>query len=740
MKLIQNILYLTFSDLVQSGIKEDTIKKANLRGSSNGWAFIDDPQDGRKVLVEYEKLSLSNKKLVDERFGNVYDQVARQPILEMVVNDHKAVEFFKGYRYDNGLKYLPIETVNKYVRAASWMNMLAGLDKQVVKKVLGLTVAEFFIHAGELIALEKGRGKMEGYTGLDVLPGDFPGTYQRLMARVETYKTTGYEGIIDARFENKNAAKLGRTNAQINAPLSPLLPSPEAVSNAIYPQNGAITAPKVANKTPSFDPQLHDKQTTVIRYCAALHNNLNAEQVRQMVNLFFKQNGWKTVSVGTIRNFIRENKHVLTPGRKGKRAYMNKVAMQNKRRAPKFPMIYWTLDGWTVELLYNERGPKGMEYGKRLVVVVVLDAFNKYPIGYAIGERETPELIKNACRNAIMHTQELFGEPYQPLQVQSDNYQIKNLTPFYQAVKGRYFTPAAVGNSKAKVVEPYFNYLNDLCQSQFINWSGHNVDANRENQVNREVLDMIKNQFPDKAGVTQQIHNLMAQERQRKAGEYMGKWAELPAADKIALGAEDYLMLFGEFLNGRTNKLAGQGIIKQVDNQEYTFDSFDPAFRQHFHIDWQIIGDKEDLRRVLAVSPDNKMRFLLEQKRELPMDIYSTTQEDADYRVRVKEYNEERMQEITDQYASDADTMRELVANTPGILSEENATALKLMLTVKGQQKDRLQDAKGLKQANKAKEIQARIVERQREESSQEWEEKRQQWLAQNVDLSAYGG
>jgi hypothetical protein len=752
MKLIQNKLYLTLADCVESGLKERTITDAKDKGSKC-WHIINDPDDLRRILVGYEDLKPEYRRMVDERFGNVYDQVARQPILEMVVNDAKAVAFFKGYRYGAGSgerraggergagsgerraeMYLPIETVNKYVRAASWLNMLRDLNKHTIRKMLGLSVAEFFIHVGELIALEKGRGKMEGYQGLDVLPGDFPGTYQRLMARVSAYaKATAdegaeaaYESIIDARYGNKNAAKLGRVSAESGELRAGLLPSVDEVREAIYPVSGGKSDLKMQNKPGAFDPGLHERQVAVIRYCAALHNNLNAEQIRKMANTVFLKNGWKSVSVATIRNFIRDNKHVLTPGRRGKREYMSKVAMQNKRRAPGFPMVYWTLDGWTVELLYNQRGPKGMEYGKRLVVVVVLDAFNKYPIGYAIGERETPELIKDACRNAIMHTQELFGTPYHPLQLQSDNYQIKNLTPFYQAVKGRYFTPAAVGNSKAKVVEPYFNYLNDLCQAQFINWSGHNVDAAKENQVNTEVLDMIKSQFPDKEGVIKQIQDLMSQERGRKVQDYVAKWAELPAEDKMALGAEDYLMLFGEFLNGRTNRIEGQGIVKQVDGVEYTYDSFDPMFRQNLQVDWQIIGDKEDLRQVLAVSPDGKMRFLLEQKRELPMDLYSTTQEDVDYRVRVKDYNAERMQEVTDQYAADAETMREVLSNTPGMLTEEDATALKLMLTVKGQQKERLQDAKRLEKARKTNE---RLIAAEVKEEELDWEAKRMQWL-----------
>lgn len=98
-------------------------------------------------------------------------------------------------------------------------------------------------------------------------------------------------------------------------------------------------------------------------------------------------------------------------------------------------MTYWTLDGWDVELVYQKRQPvdkkvngetrtyKKTTYHNRKTIVVVLDACGKYPIGYAVGDHESPALIREALRNAIKHARELFGARYKPLQLQSDNYQ-----------------------------------------------------------------------------------------------------------------------------------------------------------------------------------------------------------------------------------------------------------------------------------------------------------------------------
>lgn len=659
MKLIDGKLYLTFQEAVDSGIKENTIKTAKARATKKGnstWDFLDDPADKRRVLIGYEALSEAYRALVFARFGNPYERVARQPILEMILQDAIANDFFKRYRYDNETKWLDIKNVTKYTRAASWLNMLGTVqeDRQVIKKVLGLTVPEFYLNAGILINDEKQNGKNKEYTGSCALPGDFPATYQRLMNKVKAYKEGGYASLIAPEFGNKAAAKIGKT-------------------------------------AEGFDPELERQMIAVIRKVASHHNNLDAAQVAMYANLVFEKNGWSTISDSRVYQIMQENKVVLTPGRRGKRAYNSELAMQHKRHAPKFPTYYWTLDGWTAELVYQNKDG----YDNRLVVVVVLDAANKYPVGYAIGDRENHMLIQQALRNAVGHMNELFGGFYRPWQLQSDHYAIKKLTPFYQAVTELYI-PAAVGNAKAKIIEPYFRHLNKRCQSMFPNWSGFGITSKKKNQVNSEMLDLTKKSFPDKDGVIRQIEMLMTLERSEKLAAYKEMWESMPAADKKEMDTIDWLMVFGEPVGDRTNRITGQGIIKVIGDQEITYDSFDPLFRENINTDWQIIADQQNLTHVLAVSPDGSLRFVLEQKMSSAMDVRSSTEEQRKYSSRIDKFNKERREYIIKTYVEDAEIVDEILNNTPLSLTNNQELALKLMLTVNGQQKERLQDAKKL--------------------------------------------
>jgi hypothetical protein len=295
-----------------------------------------------------------------------------------------------------------------------------------------------------------------------------------------------------------------------------------------------------------------------------------------------------------VYNVIKSNEHIVTPGRRGTSVYNNSIAMQVKRSRPTKPLSYCTLDGWTVELLYQENG----KYDNRLVVVIVLDAMNNYPIGYAIGDRENTELIRQANRNAIIHIQQLFGHPYRPHQLQSDNYGIKQLTPFYESM-AKLHTPAAVGNAKSKVIEPYFNYLNKTyCQLQY-NWSGHNITASKKNQVNVEMLNKIKHSFPTKEEVINQIHGMLLQERKLKADEYKQAWALVNDADKLTLDKMDWLMIFGT-PTGYTNSITGEGLTPTILGEKRYYDSFNNQFRSLQHLKWQVIYDEQDLSNVLS--------------------------------------------------------------------------------------------------------------------------------------------
>ncbi|MBL3940623.1 hypothetical protein FH720_25755, partial [Bacteroides thetaiotaomicron] len=74
------------------------------------------------------------------------------------------------------------------------------------------------------------------------------------------------------------------------------------------------------------------------------------------------------------------------------------------------------------------------------------------------------------------------------------------MVPFYEALT-KYYTPAAIGNAKSKIIEPYFNYLNKTYYQLEKNWSGVNINSRRESQPNVEILNRNRHLIPDEDGV-----------------------------------------------------------------------------------------------------------------------------------------------------------------------------------------------------------------------------------------------
>jgi hypothetical protein len=673
----ENGLCLTWTAFTDAGVPYKTLESASDR-ESKSWCMIDHPEQKRKKLIIWKNLANKYKKIItDEIKCDPLEYIAKQPIKDLLIIDFKAEDFYRRRLLCMKVSNLSFY-VNKYTEAASWLNLVirAEKDKLYLKEKLQLSFKQFKKEVRGIIEADK--------ISLPVNERSFDN-------KINLYKEESYECLIDWKFGNKNSAKIGKSAS-------------------------------------GYDNEIAQQQIAIVRSAASKHNNYDAAQITGAVNAVFRAMGLPEVSTSTVYDIKKANKHLTISGSRGKRAYNNEMSMHVKRKRPEVPLQYFTLDGWTVELGYMDEDGKV----KRLVAVIVIDVMNNYPIGYAIGERESAELIRAANRNAIIHIHQLFGEYYRPWQIQSDNFAIKSNTPFFEAV-AHLHTPAAIGNAKSKVIEPFFKYLNKkYCQLQY-NWTGFNIDAKKSNQVNREFSDKIKKQFPDKAGLIKQIEVMIQKDRHLKVEKYLNAWKEMPEDKKPSvLNKMDMLMIFGR-PTGYTNSITGSGITPTINGKQITYDSFNPDFRALHHINWKVIYDDYDLSSILVISEDDKHRFILDEKRVIPMDVRGMDSEDHQYKTQIKQYNEAREKHIIETFINDAIVVADVFNSIQ--LDNESELALKGMFTYNGQQKETLQDAKGLKQ------IQAKQAKRDESDKEQEmnnWKAIQQQYLTSKNDFDKY--
>ena len=587
--------------------------------------------NGRTALIDWQSMGTKMKAKVIDALGCDPAQMSRESLLRSILQKREQ---------------LLLDT-----QAYEYYSQVTGKDGRMLKpeKVTELWNGAKILDAiGELLeekrrAAEMGRLKMSVKREFEALaneidqqlvewPNSLPTSGDRLRKKFNDYQLHGYEVLVH-----------GLTGKESN------------------------------HKARSVDVN------AVVEALIASGAKLNDAQVAKAA---------ETLGVKIDRRRVQEirtkNATMLTASREGKRAYANTITMQVDRERPDMPMKMWSLDGWTAELYYQDRDAKGVNYWHRLVVEMVVDVMNDYPIGYAIGEQEDAALITAALQDAIHHTREVLGGYYAPWQIQSDHYALKTMTPKYGAL-AKYVTPASVGNAKAKPVERYFAYLESEYLWVLVNNGGHNITA--KTSANDEWLNAHKYRFPDREGVMQQIGKIIEIERSRKIAAVREAWQNGDAQYHRELNMGEYLLAFGE--TGRGNMLTPNGLKLVRDGVEYKFDSFDIEMREHRGERWTLRYDLGDMNQALAVSEDGRLRYMVEAKKKVPMALVDYEEQDWKALTEYRQFNARLTERVTEHVCEVQDRAREFVTRA----QLESPMSALLLTDSKGQHKQNKRQA-----------------------------------------------
>lgn len=587
---------------------------------------------GKSAIIDYDTMRDDIKKQYVVKSGDPRAQLAaqlcRNVLEDSIVYSTEAFEYYTNtYRYDEDKK-LPPAKIDEYTMNVRVIEAILsekeGHRAQAVGSKERIPVWERLCNlSNDLLTLRDPLGK-------PLFPHTLPKNAASLRRKCCQYeaarrisKEEGYRSLIHKNYGNKSAA-------------------------IVQDEDGEA----------------------ILHKLISLHNNLNSKQIMDEYNKVAEVMGLKVISSPvTVDGYKKKMELTTMSGRRGKKVVSNTRMMQIHRTAPTQALTYWTLDGWKVELLYqkqdirsknengNEKRYKVTNYTHRKTAVIVLDASCKYPVGYAIGDNESSYLIREALRNAIRHTKQLFGKRYKPLNLQSDNYGNGSITPFYQAMSHIY-VPAAKFNAKAKIIEPYFHYLNvEYCQKQ-ANWSGYGITSRKENQPNLEMLNEHRKMVPDEATCIGQIEAMIEAERAKHLEEFMAAWERTGDSSKLPFSDEEYLLLMGE-TSGRTNHVNGDGLRLEIQGERINYDTFDISLREHYNEDWIVRYDPEDMSRVLISNAVRKglkdagkeignLRYIMQRCMKVPMALTDQKPEHFEYRNKVKDFNDKLKKHIAD--------------------------------------------------------------------------------------------
>ena len=675
MERYNNKLCITYEELTNGIVTESNYRNLTNRKKIT---VVRRACYGTPALIDFESLPTNIREACIRKYGNPKDHVKKSTLRDFIEIDPKAEQFFANYKLADG-RFLPVDIQEEYCNNAKVLKAIHIVvnDRMALRRALQGSTRNVWNDITEATALLK-----------EHVNHTLPDCTRRLKEKVIEFNKQGYEYLISKKFMNKNSAKVEDS-----------------------------------------------QQEALLRRLMSDHRNLDNEQIKSLYNSVANTMGWKELSSSTVANYREKWDLFVFTGSKGENSFDNAKSMLVKRKAPTYPLYFWTLDGWDVELLYqktdsNKDGHSVTTYHNRLTAVIVLDPSVKYPVGYAIGTHETKELIKEALRNAVKHTAELFGAYHNPLQVQSDNYGRGTLTEVYKSISVHY-TPAKVKNAKSKVIEPFFKYLNKKYCQMCENWSGFGLTARKENQPNAEYLNKIKHNFPDENGCRKQIIAMIETDRALKVEQFKALYAEMPQEDKLIMSKESFLFALGE-TTGYTNRLSSMGLIPTIAGAKKEYDSFDKRFRSLSFVDWTVMFDPEDTTEILAVSEDSTQKFLLKEKYVQPMALRERTEEDAIELKQIRDFNKDVKTDIIVRMSKDADEVEQLFNENPVL----NGTLTKLLLTdSKGQHKDNKSAARLNKEAKKLMAKQ-KVIEAKEVETN--WKDTTENYYKSKVNISEY--
>lgn len=565
---------------------------------------------GTPALFAVDSLPLKYRTEVYRRYPDLKEQAESKPFMDTIIPDGEAIQFYETYKLADGRNLKP-EVQAMYANNCAIMNAFRRVIETANSHRLRqskpkLNKSEFWKKAAAALPRLADR-----------FPHSLPESERRLQRKFNEYLHVGYECFISKKFLNKNSAKVDS-----------------------------------------------DEKEGLLVMLLGHHNNIDNAKIAEMYNAVAQQKGWEPITASAVGVWREKTDLITAAGRLGVSNFRNHKSMQVKRSRPTAPFLMWTLDGWDVELLYQDtktdsRGHSVTTYHNRLTVVVVLDPCINYPIGFAIGTHETPELITAALRDAAKHSEELFGVMLRANQIQCDHYAIKAMTPLYN-VMGDKLTPARVKNAKTKPVEPYFRELNDKYCKLFNNWSGYGVTTDPKRQPNSEALNKLRHTFPNEAGVREQITRIIMQERRSKVEQFRAMMEFLPAERRLPLSREQFLLNFGAE-TGFKNAIEGCGLRPTLLGVKRDYDCFDIRFREHAGTRWTVKYDPDNLSEVLAVNEDGSLRFMLTEKYVQPMALADRKEGDAEQLQRVQEFNQQLEGHVVTQFALHYDAGSEAI-------------------------------------------------------------------------------
>lgn len=582
---LDSVLCLEYNEIVPAIMVKGTFDSNKGRGNITVHGT---GGNGRTIYVEYESLPSKYKAKVVDVFGCPYKYALKQPILNSIEHDQHAQDFYTNYTLPNGLK-LPSSDFD-----------LAG--KPQINYVNRYTTAANWCNM--LLKLTADKTTLKKEFNISVM--DFwqsvgtlikaksvklPASRKHLLPKLKEYASNGYETLIETH-------KFGN----------------------------------------SFSAKVCDELSEAVLFkMLSLRNKLDYTEVALEYNKWALENKYEPITPEAVGYRAKKWHLELYLEREGMGKTVTKYSKRIQRDRASAPLLLINGDDNVLDVFYKN--------WHRPVLYVVIDTFNDYILGYAVGETVTIELVKEAYRNANKHIMELTGDSYQWQQLQTDRWAIsgKNTTDlekFYNSTTPVFF-PSGIKTKGSNYVEQSFGTVwHQTLKKMFPhNYAGHNITAKQ--RLNPDTLKQ-KN-FPSVENAADQIKMFIEVMRRttrknselNRQQEWLHTFNASEKSKKRVLSEEQRLQIFGirntkyNSLELQTNKITPEGVKVSINNTKHVYELSQLQIAKHNGTSVNVIYDKDNLDTVL-LTDGKQLRVLANKYKNVKSAIADYEEGDAE--------------------------------------------------------------------------------------------------------------
>lgn len=297
---------------------------------------------GRTGLIEFSSIPEDLKNLIIRTFGNPYLQDDRQTFTNQIIQDEAAIDFYRTYKFDNGLS-IPEDKQSQYICEAEILNLYDEVINNYETKI-----------KAQRRKSKKGALK------------------KKLAGIIKDLKTECYPNTQTKKYPHKLPSNVRALDRKLKLYLE------ESYEALIHKNANNAAAKKIKGDIANWILAQYSMPTKIV--VPVLHNMYMREASKK---------DWPELSESAIYKWLYEpeQEKLWMLSRDGVEEYRKKYGHKLIRDKEQwFPNAYWAIDGTKIDWMHYYDNQLGA--AAKFKIDPVLDVYSEKIIGWSFSETE----------------------------------------------------------------------------------------------------------------------------------------------------------------------------------------------------------------------------------------------------------------------------------------------------------------------------------------------------------------